>query len=88
MVAAFGGKCGACKTVYPIEVYDFHHLNPAEKEFGLTNSLASPKSWLRIVVELRKCVMLCANCHRLVHSEVIALPTDAQRFDESFLIYK
>lgn len=88
MVAAFGGICGKCKEEFPQEVFEFHHLNPDEKDFGLGSIRSNCISWERIVQELRKCIMLCANCHRLIeygHSEV---PENAQRFNESYLNYK
>ncbi len=62
-VKLMGGKCFDCGKEYPHYVYDFHHLNPEEKE-GLVNM---QWSWEHIVNELNKCVMLCSNCHRIRH---------------------
>lgn len=66
-VDKLGGKCFDCKQEYPLPCYDFHHENPEEKDFdpciGLTKSLA------KFLAEVEKCVLLCANCHRIRHFE-------------------
>lgn len=52
-----------------IACLDFHHLDPSTKEFDI--ALASGQqawSWEKVLTEIRKCVCLCANCHRKVHA--------------------
>lgn len=88
MVASFGGKCCICKMTYPQEVFEFHHLNPADKEFGLGTIRSNCISWKRIVKELRKCVMTCANCHRLVEYGYVDLPRNTLIFNENYANYK
>ena len=44
---------------------DFHHKNPKEKE--LLIGRASAYSLDRIKLEVKKCIVLCANCHRKHH---------------------
>lgn len=64
-----GGKCIRCgysNITFPA-VFDFHHLNPAEKDFSISST---SKSWTKITTELDKCILLCANCHRIEHSLV------------------
>lgn len=57
-------KCGLIEKDHP-EIYDFHHLDPNEKEFNISkNALIFDK----IKNELDKCVVLCANCHRKEHA--------------------
>jgi predicted HNH restriction endonuclease len=46
--------------------YDVHNTDPEEKEFNISKISRFP--WNRIVKELENYVLLCANCHRLVHS--------------------
>lgn len=65
-VAYKGGVCVDCKQTFPSFVYDFHHLNPKEKDLKLGGSIKK-LPWDLIVVELDKCVLLCANCHRIRH---------------------
>ena len=85
LIEAFGGECAICRYSKSKEVFDFHHLDPGDKESLIT---AKCMSWVRVVAEVRKCVMLCANCHREVHAGVAIVPEDAPRFDESFLDYR
>lgn len=62
-VEFLGGKCADCAIKFPLCVYDFHHLG--DKDFPVSSLLLS--SWHTIEKELIKCVLLCANCHRLRH---------------------
>lgn len=67
-VQYMGGKCmrcGYCK--YP-EVLEFHHKDPKKKEFNLGLG-GLTRSWARIKKEVKKCELLCANCHREIHVE-------------------
>lgn len=88
IVDSFGGKCGCCMYSICQEALELHHLNPIEKKFGFGSIRANPKSWEKVVDELKKCVMLCANCHREVHAGVRVIPDDCRRFDEFFTDYK
>lgn len=60
-----GGKCFDCLQEYPHTVFEFHHLDPSTKDYEWNKlRLMSPA---RRNKELEKCVMLCANCHRIRH---------------------
>ena len=65
LVKGFDNKCFLCQNTFPQEVYDFHHINPEEKEFGIA-AMGQSRSQAKIANEAKKCVMLCANCHRIV----------------------
>jgi hypothetical protein len=63
-----GGKCNKCSYDKCPAALDFHHLDPTEKDF--TISQVSRTAWNeKIQKELDKCVLLCANCHRETHWE-------------------
>lgn len=64
-VDLLGGVCLDCGKSYPLACYDFHHLDPNQKEFDPCSKLTSKKE--KFLEELRKCVLLCANCHRVRH---------------------
>ena len=67
-VYAFDSKCSICLNTYPICVFDFHHLDKTDKSFGLSvggNTMSKEK----YLIELKKCTMLCANCHRIIEHE-------------------
>lgn len=73
LIMEFGGgmcqrKCGVAYDGTNAAVFHFHHLDPATKSFALGNKLTS-MSWAKIVAEVQKCEMICANCHELSHSE-------------------
>jgi len=67
VVELMGNKCKDCKKSYPLECYDFHHVNPKDKDNTVSWLLHC--SWARIIKEVKKCVLLCANCHRIRHSK-------------------
>lgn len=66
LVAEAGGRCRMCGYARCAAAMEFHHLNPEEKEFGLAQRGARNIEALR--AEVRKCVLLCANCHAEVES--------------------
>jgi 5-methylcytosine-specific restriction endonuclease McrA len=62
-----GGKCEKCGYDRCIDALEFHHLDPTQKDFNIS-SKGYTRSWERVKVELNKCMILCANCHREFHS--------------------
>lgn len=60
-----GGACHDCGLIDIQEVYDFHHIDPAEKEINIGSS---SRDFEQLKIELDKCVLLCANCHRKRHA--------------------
>lgn len=64
-IEKMGGVCADCNGKFHFSVYDFHHLDPNEKEFSWNKMrLVSDK---KLYKELSKCVLLCSNCHRIRH---------------------
>jgi len=64
-----GGKCERCGFQSDImEVYDFHHINPDEKEFGLAGG-GKNLSLEKCKKEVDKCQLVCKNCHAIIHHE-------------------
>lgn len=60
-----GGVCQECKQTHHPAVYEFHHINPTTKDRDPSKMLSL--SLQRLTDELNKCLLLCANCHRLIH---------------------
>ena len=56
-------KCHRCGYVGSFAQFDCHHIDPDTK----FKNLSELKSYSKevIVKELEKCILLCANCHRL-----------------------
>lgn len=67
-IERLGGRCNLCGEEYPSCVYDFHHLDPSTKEFTIGENMFVSEE--RFFNEVDKCVLLCANCHRITHMEV------------------
>jgi hypothetical protein len=61
-----GGCCVDCGGKYPLPVYDFHHLDPTTKDSSIA-VLLNRWGFEAAKEELDKCVLLCANCHRVRH---------------------
>lgn len=64
-----GGKCEKCGYNKYTGALEFHHKNPSEKDFNISNS----KTWTLtedIKNELDKCMTLCSNCHREEHAKI------------------
>jgi len=47
---------------------DFHHEDPSKKEYNV-NRLVSDGRFRKAYEEIKKCIVLCANCHRIHHYE-------------------
>jgi predicted HNH restriction endonuclease len=63
-----GGACYKCGGKFPRSVYDFHHKDPSEKE-GKPSRILKWTDKEKVKQELDKCLLLCANCHRITHHE-------------------
>jgi len=73
-----GGACILCGYSRWLGALQFHHVEPGSKEFHLAqrgHSRATAKSR----AEMRKCVLLCANCHAEVEGGFATLPGDQVR---------
>ena len=58
--------CKMCGEDHPA-CLQFHHRDKAEKSFSIADMAQRPSSRKRIVEEIRKCDVLCVNCHAKLH---------------------
>lgn len=56
--------CEDCGGKFPPFVMDWHHRDPKEKSFPVSAG-SFRHSKRSILAEMAKCVLLCANCHRI-----------------------
>lgn len=77
LVEEAGGKCRICGYSRCPRALQFHHLNPATKEFHLGQG-GGARSLARSRAEARKCVLLCANCHAEVEAGLVEMPLNCQ----------
>ena len=61
-----GGKCIRCGYNRNWAALDLHHTNGDDKDLCISNIMHF--SWVKILKELEKCILLCANCHREEHN--------------------
>jgi len=61
-------SCSQCGIKHPA-VIDFHHTDPATKIKGV-HEFARMGSYKKAFAEVEKCIVLCANCHRILHYEL------------------
>lgn len=45
-------------------VLEFDHIDPSTKEGHVSDLVSKGWSWDRIMVEIERCQVLCANCHK------------------------
>lgn len=57
--------CSKCGQAHPA-IIDFHHIDRSHPKHSV-NLLISHGRWAKALEEIKKCVVLCANCHRIVH---------------------
>ena len=60
-----GGCCSICSYDKSIAALEFHHTNPETKEENINKFT----SWPKVEKELEKCILVCSNCHRELHSQ-------------------
>ena len=65
LVSLAGGKCVKCGYSECLAALGFHHINPEEKDCG-KNSISSMRLD-RAIGEIKKCILVCANCHAEIH---------------------
>ena len=61
-------KCMRCGFEGEPAQFDCHHRDPEKKSFKIAKNFKfAYSSKKRMLKELAKCDLLCANCHRLIH---------------------
>jgi len=60
-------NCRDCGMDHPACLV-FHHVDPSQKEITVADALRRGFAKKRILAEMAKCVVLCANCHIKLHA--------------------
>ena len=69
-VRLLGDKCSKCGIKHNNKntaIFDFHHRDEATKKGDWTKM--RNRSLERQREEIAKCILVCANCHRLIHAK-------------------
>lgn len=56
--------CGYNKCIWAL---DFHHTDKTTKKFRIATALSELKDLELIKEEIKKCTLICSNCHRELH---------------------
>lgn len=70
IVSLMGGKCIFCGYNKCLKSMDCHHIERETKKFSVS-SVLSKKSWNDILHEIKKCLLVCRNCHGEIHDGLI-----------------
>ncbi len=71
IVEYMGGGCKLCNYSKSYSSLDLHHLDPSNKDPNFEN--LHSWSWVRIENELKKCILVCRNCHGEIHEGITEL---------------
>lgn len=62
--------CIQCKENHPA-CLEFHHRDSDQKDFNISTAVANGLSIDNIEKEIAKCDVLCSNCHRKLHWDMV-----------------
>ena len=68
-----GAKCSNCGYNKCYAALDFHHLDKNKKIFEISTGIKNKFSEKDIINEVKKCIILCSNCHRELHVKFITI---------------
>ena len=68
IIDTFGGKCTLCGYRKNFAALTFHHKDPKIKSFKLDVRSLSNRKFSKIKDELKKCMLICHNCHAELHN--------------------
>ncbi len=58
--------CRDC-GIRDVRVLEFHHIEGNTKDFAIADYYYHQYGEERLLIEMAKCEILCANCHRILH---------------------
>ena len=65
IIARLKGQCSKCGYAEHPAALDFHHVGP--KNFTINQQSVSKHGWAAVLAELEHVIVLCSNCHRILH---------------------
>jgi len=58
-----------CEHCFTADNLEFHHVDPANKAHDLSRMTTHSKAGIRL--EMNKCLVLCMECHKKIHSKSV-----------------
>lgn len=86
IVVSMGGKCVLCGYNKCFSALELHHLNRSEKLFSFSGIRARPREWNIIEQELKKCILVCSNCHKEIEANVVDVTNYKTTYDTANII--
>lgn len=84
LIKVMGCKCAICGYDKFVGALEFHHINPEDKAYGIATN-GTCHNIEKDLSEIKKCLLLCANCHREIHGGIILDDLwQYQNYDETF----
>ena len=85
LIKVCGNKCAICGYDKLPAALEFHHINPEEKKYGIASE-GTCRDLETDLQEVQKCILVCANCHREIHYNLISLEEVQSKkyFDNDF----
>jgi len=75
----FGGKCQICFYDKCQKSLNFHHIDPSLKKFEISKAFCKyPRPDEEVKEELKKCILVCANCHNEIHAGMTEIPENVK----------
>jgi hypothetical protein len=84
LLAAAGGRCAICGYGRCSQSLHFHHVDPGHKRLELGSHRGAALA--TFLLEIDKCVLLCANCHGEVEAGLVLSPPPGAIFRGTPLI--
>jgi len=76
--------CSICGYNKCLDAIDFHHIElkgkVAREISRMVSRINSKAGVIRVIKEVKKCVIVCANCHREIHSNIGDLRNNERKF--------
>ncbi len=67
LIKELGGCCSVCGYNKNLSALTFHHIKPSKKSFKLDMRSLSNRKQSKIDNEIKKCILVCHNCHAELH---------------------
>ena len=67
----FGDSCSICGYDKCNSALEFHHVDPSVKEIQPAKLINNYATIEKMLAELTKCILVCANCHREIHAGLV-----------------
>lgn len=66
LIKVSGSQCNLCGYHKSINALEFHHIDASQKNYGIA-AKGTCHDLESDLAEIKKCILVCANCHREIH---------------------